>query len=145
MKGAYNSESRATQYRKKDEAKELEKEASQSYQIGTLWQQNCDLGIISASRAESTPSAPLDPVDNLFSFHLLSQILQGLKISESKREIRIEQRKEAFQVLSRLLQLVTEQEKVYGERLSLYSNFYLRHTMVLQFLQAQLTDKTSQT
>lgn len=57
----------------------------------------------------------------------------------------MEQRKESFQVLTRLLQLVTEKEKLYGERLSHHSNFYLRHTMVLQFLQAQLTDKTSQT
>ena len=74
LKGTYGNGSRATQYRKKDGAKELGKEASQSYQIGTLWQRNRDLGMISAPRTESAPSAPLDPVDSLPSPYSLSQI-----------------------------------------------------------------------
>ena len=113
MRRTYGNGLRATQYRKKGGAKELGKETSQSYQIGALWQQNRDLGIISAPCTELAPSIPQN------------QIPQGLKILESKREIRIEQRKEAFQVLTRLLQLVTEQKKLYGERLSPHNNFYL--------------------
>ena len=52
---------------------------------------------------------------------------------------------EALKDVTRLLTLVTEQEKKYGDRLSPYSNFYRRHLMVQQFLQTQLTSQPSQT
>lgn len=48
LRQAYGSRSRATEYRKKDGAKALEKKGLQSYQIGALWQQNCDLGMVCA-------------------------------------------------------------------------------------------------
>ncbi len=48
------------------------------------------------------------------------------------------QRVEALKDLNRLLELVTEQDKKYGGRLSSHSNFYRRHLMVQQFIQSQL-------
>lgn len=52
---------------------------------------------------------------------------------------------EALKDITRLLTLVTEQEKKYEDRLSPHSNFYRRHLMVQQFLQTQLTSQPSQT
>ena len=59
--------------------------------------------------------------------------------SHKKRQIK------ALKDLSRLIELVTEQEKKYGDRLSPHSNYYRRHVMVQQFLQTQLKSEPSQT
>lgn len=46
--------------------------------------------------------------------------------------------------LSRLLGLVTEQEKKYRYRLSPHGNFYQRHVIVQRFLQSQITAEDGQ-
>ena len=52
----------------------------------------------------------------------------------------------ALNDLTKLLESVKAQEKKYGgNRLSPLSNYYCRHLMVQQFLQAQLTIGPSQT
>lgn len=135
-RGTYGAGSRSTRQRQRNKAKALEKEASQSYQIDALWQRQQDLGLVS-SQTELASSPPLDN-------YPLSQVPRG-KQSKSKEEIQTQERNEALQTLTRLLQLVTEQEKKYGERLSPHSNFYRRHVMVQQFLQAQLRDTTGRT
>lgn len=57
----------------------------------------------------------------------------------------LQQQIEALKDLTRLLNLVTEQEKKYEYRLSPHSNFYRQHLMVQQFLQTQLKTQPSQT
>lgn len=52
---------------------------------------------------------------------------------------------EALKDLTRLINLVTEQEKKYKSRLSPHSNYYQRHVMVQQFVQTQLKTQPSQT
>ena len=47
--------------------------------------------------------------------------------------------------MTRHVELVTEQENKYKERLSPHSNFYRRHVIVQQFLQIQLRTQPSQT
>ena len=74
----------------------------------------------------------------------LSEILLGGSPTFSKQEIHKQQQIEALEDLTRLLKLVTEQEKKYKDRLFLYSNFYCRHLMVQQFLQIQLKTQPSQ-
>ena len=49
----------------------------------------------------------------------------------SQQKIHKNQQVEALEDLARLLKLVTEQEKKYGDRLSTDGNFYRRHLMVL--------------
>ena len=48
LRGSYGKGSRSTQMRKQRFARELEKEASKTYNIQALWQQSRDLGKISA-------------------------------------------------------------------------------------------------
>lgn len=50
-----------------------------------------------------------------------------------------------FYEITRLLELVTEQEKKYEDRLSLHSNFYCQHIIVQQLFQIQLKTKPSPT
>ncbi|KAN0073508.1 hypothetical protein V8E54_008728, partial [Elaphomyces granulatus] len=51
----------------------------------------------------------------------------------------------ALEDLKHLLRRVSDQEKKYGERLNINGNFYLRHTMVRQFLELQLAEHTKRT
>lgn len=62
----------------------------------------------------------------------------------SRMQRQREQRLEASKDLTKLLELVTEQEKKYGGRLSQYSNFYRRHLMVQHFLNIQEVTQPSQ-
>ena len=75
----------------------------------------------------------------------LSQIPSGCTPPKSKREIQKEQRIDALQDLTKLLQLVTDQEKKYEEQLSPHSDFYQRHIIVQQFLQIQLKNRSRST
>ena len=61
-----------------------------------------------------------------------------------KQEL-LELRMRALKNLERLLDLVTEQEKKYGHRLSPQSNFYQRHLMVKHFCQAKKKKLLGQT
>lgn len=72
-------------------------------------------------------------------------MISGCTPPKSKREVEKEQSINALQNLTRLLELVREQEKKYEERLSPHSNFYRRHVMVQQFLQIQLKNWPSST
>ena len=107
----------------------------QSYQIGALWERNRELGMLSQKSTQAESAKP----------DSLSQVAQGQKYLRSKKNMWMEDCKEAFQAMNRLLQLVTEQEKLYRERLSSHSNFYRCHTMVQQFLQSQLNNTINRT
>lgn len=52
---------------------------------------------------------------------------------------------EALRDLTQLLNLVTEQEKKYKNKLSPHSNYYQRHVMIQQFFQTQLKTQPSRT
>lgn len=103
LRGGYGNGSKATSKRRRKAAKGLEEDGLQSYQIEALWERNRELGMLSqnSTQAESVE------------LNSLSQIPRGQKYLKSKKEMRMEDRKEAFQAMNRLLQLVTEQEKLY--------------------------------
>lgn len=75
-------------------------------------------------RAESQPN------NGVSSIPFLSEISRGYLPSLSKQQISKNQRPEALKNLTRLLELVIEQEKKYEDRLSPHSNFYQRHLIV---------------
>lgn len=64
----------------------------------------------------------------------LSEVSRGCPPPLSLQQALKNQRVKALEDLTRLLKLVTEQEKKYKEKLSPHGNFYRRHVMVLQFL-----------
>lgn len=70
--------------------------------------------------------------------YLLSEISRGCSPPLLLQQVLENQRAKALEDLTRFLKLVTEQESKYKERLSSHSNFYRRHVMVLQFLEAQI-------
>ena len=133
LRGFYGNNSRATLKRKRNVAKALEKEASKCYNIGALWQRNCDLGLISqaSTQFELDESTKLG-VDNVYP---LSQVPTGSSTPQPNQLFFREERVLALQEITRLFKLITEQEKKYEDRLLPYSNFYYQHIMVQQFLQ----------
>lgn len=126
--GAYGKGSRSTDKRQRKLIKAMKKAASQTPHIGALFQRQLEM-------AASKSSDPLSS---------LSQLPRSSSAPKSKIQLRIEQRLEASKDLTRLLNLVTEQEKKYGERLLPYSNFHRRHLMVQHFLNTQETTRPSQ-
>lgn len=146
LRGSYGKGSVSTLRRRKKSAQELQKEASKTYNIAALSQCSHDLGLVSNAStpeglAESSNSGIVDVPNPLYP---LSQIPSGCTPPKSKREVEKEQRINALQDLTRLLELVTE-EKKYEEQLSPHSNFYRRHVMVQQFLQIQLKNRSNST
>ena len=146
LRGFYGKGSLATLKRKKKAAKELEKEASKSYDIGALWQRNRNLGLFSqastqSEQGEGSESCSGNSENRVYP---LSQVPSGCTPLSQEESFR-EQRVIALKEITRLLELVIEQEKKYEKRLSPHGNFYRRHLMVQQFLQIQLRTQPSQT
>ena len=97
------------------------------------------------SQAELEQLTELPSINSVSSIPLVSEIpYRGLPFL-SKQQIHRNQQVEALKDITRLLTLVTKQEKKYGDRLSPCSNFYRRYLMVQQFFQTQLTSQPSQT
>lgn len=146
LRGAYGNGSTSTLRRARKAALEFEKQASKTYNIKELWQRNIDLGRIPAANSqvglEQVPES--QPSNSVFSPSPLSGVSRGGTSLMSSQETLKNQRIEALKDLSKLLRLVTEQEKKYETRLSLHSNFYRRHIMVQQFLHSQLSSQPSQ-
>ncbi len=133
--------------RQQKSARELEKEASKTYDIRALWQQSKDLGMSSSANSQvgleqQTESMPINPVSSVCP---ISKIPRGSLPPLFKQQTHKNQQVETLKDLTRLLTLVTKQEKKYEDRLSPHSNFYRRHLMVQQFLQTQLRSQPSQT
>lgn len=61
-------------------------------------------------------STELQSNDSVFSISFLSKILRGCSPPLSKKQIYRNQQVEALENFTRLLKLVTEQEKKYGDR-----------------------------
>lgn len=105
----------------------MEKEASKTYNIKALWQINRDLGLNSKANtpaSELAESSKSTSGKEEISIHLLSDVTRGGIESSvlSQQEIRRNQQVEALRDLSRLLNIVTKQEKKYQSRLSPHSN-----------------------
>ena len=140
LRGVYGNGSRSSSKRQRKSARELEKEATKSYDIRALWQRNHDPGMISPSSQVGLGQPPeSQPNNGVSSPSSLSNITRGGASLLSNQETLKIQRTETLKELNKLLKLVTEQDKKYGTRLSPHSNFYRRHIMVQQFLQSQLT------
>lgn len=140
LRGAYSKGSRRTQIRHQKSACELQKEGSKTYNIQALWQQSQDLGLTTNAQIELESSESL-PNGNVC---LLSEIPCSTSAPLSKRQLYRKKQINALKDLTRLVELVTEQEKKYKERLSPHSNFYCCHLMVQQFLRTQLKNQPSQ-
>lgn len=132
----YGKGSRASLTRQKKSARDLELEASKIYKLGELWKRHTDRVTSTTNSPDELASLPeLGPINRVIS---LSNVPPGclppLSQEGVKENLRIDEPKD----LSRLLKLVTEQEKKYECRLSPHSNLYRRHLMVQQFFQLQL-------
>ena len=118
-------------------------EASKTYNIEALWQRHRDLSI----NSEAISPVGLAEISKSQSSEVgnfeccLSEIPFGSAPFLSKQQIQRNERLAALKDMSRLLQLVIEQEKKYGNRLSPHNNFYRRQMMVEQFIQSQLKTK----
>lgn len=140
LKGSYGKGSRSTKKRQRKATKELAKEAAKTHNIIALWQRNRDLGLISKTNSQLGLPEPGPESESNPSPPDLS-VPPGFTPPQSHKEQQIE----ALNDMPRLIELVTEQEKKYGDRLSPHSNYYQRHVMVQQFLQTQLKSQPSQT
>ena len=145
LRGVYGIGSRSLSKRQRKSARELEEQASKTYDISALWQRNRGLGMISFANSQIKLGqlSKSQPNDGVSSTLPLSKIARGGASLPSNQETLKSQRTGALENLNKLLKLVTEQDKKYGTRLSPHSNFYRRHIMVQQFFQSQLTTQPS--
>ena len=128
-------------------ARDLETEALKTYNIQALWQRSRDSGMTSKVNSPVGLEQPMElqPNKSGSSALPLSQTPRGCPPPLLQQQTDKNHQIEALKDLTRLLNLVTEQEKKYEYRLSPHSNFYRRHLMVQQFLQTQLKTQPSQT
>ena len=132
LRGGYGNGSRTTLKKQRKFARELEKQASNTYDIRALWKRGSDLSLISSANSqERLGQLPGSQPNNSVSSPVpLSEIPQVGTPLLSKQDTLRSQRIKALDDLNRLLKLVTEQEKKYGTRLLPHSNYYRRHIMV---------------
>lgn len=97
LRGIYGKGSRSTNKRQQKSAMAMEKAASQTPHIGALFQHQLEMASQSTNSVTPVPS--------------LSQLPRGCSAPISKIQQRKKQRLEASRDLTRLLTLVTEQEK----------------------------------
>ena len=137
LRGAYGSGSRSTHKRERKKAEALECEAKKSCNIVALFNRQRELNLYSPTVQEnSVPTMPMQLTPGP-----LSMVPRGGSTPVSKKE----KLQASLEDLKNLLRRVTDQEKKYGERLNINGNFYLRHTMVRQFLELQLAEHTEGT
>ena len=141
LRGVWGKGSSATEERKKRNAREYQRQASQSYNLSDMFAKSREKtarlkqirleerpgDIELPKKIEDIPIPPACPP------HLTSQ--------EQQKEMRAK----GLVSLEKLLSLVTKQDKKYGYRLSPQSNFFQRHFMVKQFLSIQTRKLLSQT
>ena len=122
----YEKRSRTTLTSQKKSTKELKFEAFKTYMISTA--------NTSDKLASLRESFPINQVSKAFFLSIWLCTISSLFQQQMNRNLQVDRLKD----LSRLLKLVTEQEKKYKYRLSLNSNFYYCHLIVQQFLHLQL-------
>ncbi|KAN0076035.1 hypothetical protein V8E54_007305 [Elaphomyces granulatus] len=139
LRGAYGSGSRSTHKRERRKAKALECEAKKSCNIVAVFGRQRELNLSLSPTVQDNSMPTTLPMQSA----PLSMVPRGgpaLQPVSKKEELRA-----ALEDLKHLLRHVSDQEKKYGERLNINGNFYLRHTMVRQFLELQLAEHTEGT
>lgn len=73
LRGAYGNGSRSTSRRERKSTRELEKQASKTYDIRVLWQRNIELGMASTANSQVglEQVAESQPIDNVSPISLL--------------------------------------------------------------------------
>ena len=101
--GAYGNGSRSTSRRERKSTKELEKQASKTYDIKALWQRNIELGMASTANSQVGLGqvAESQPIDNVSPLSL-SDLPRG-SASLSNQQVLKNQRTEALKDLNKLL------------------------------------------
>lgn len=124
----------------------MDEEVSKTHNIEAIWQRHCDLSIIfeTISLVESVEILESWPNEIRNSIYSLPKIPCGSAFSRSKQQIQRNQFLAALKDMSRLFQLVIEQEIKYEHRLSPHSNFYHQHMIVQKFIQSQLKRNLAQ-
>ena len=125
LRGGYGNGSRTTLKKKRKFARELEKEAFNTYNIRALWKRSSDLGLISSANSqERLGQLPeLQPNNSVSSIVLLLEIPRGGTSILSKQNTLRSQQIKVLDDLNRLLKLVIEQEKKYGTKLLPHTNY----------------------
>ena len=106
LRGGYGKGSKSTQMRHNESARDLEKEASKTYNIEALWQRIRDLGMISKANNQVglEQLTELQPNNSVSSVPSLSNVPLGC-IPSPKQHIHDNQQVKALEDLNRLLKL----------------------------------------
>lgn len=140
LRGAWGAGSQSGIERKIRDGKQCQEQASQSYSLKAMVEKN---RAVAAELAREKAQAEKGLINISDTAGLASNISipAACDPSISKRQALYNLRVDALESLTRLLGLVTEQEKKYRYRLGLQSNFYQRHLMVKHFLASQKRQK----
>jgi hypothetical protein len=125
IRGRPGTGSTRTEQRVRRHQLELEKAASQSYSIVSLFQRQRSLGL-SMGAEDGTCTVPLKDVEH-----------GKAKTSVNTCRMKADARHEALQDLKRFLGLKGEQKRKYGKVLNPGKNLHCRHLMVASFLMLQ--------
>lgn len=143
LRGAWGAGSQSGIERRVRDGKQYQEQASQSYSLKAMVEKNKTVAAEQAQERAQVEERLINISDN-------AGLARDIPITAacnppiSKRQALYNLRVDALESLTRLLDLVTEQEKKYGYRLGLQSNFYQRHLMVKHFLASQKHQKLRQ-
>ena len=110
FRGGYGNGSRTTLKKQQKSARELEQQASNTYDIRELWQRSRDLGMISSANNQERlgPLPESQPNNGVSSPAPLSKTPRGGKPLQSQPKTLKSQRIKALDDLNKLLKLMTE-------------------------------------
>ena len=134
LRDIWGKKSRSTEERKQRNAREFQRQAVQYFHIGGMFkkaQEKAD------QRRETDVQVTDGQRNGQEKSDLNNPVQPACFLPVSQKQVLTELRIQALKNLERLMDLVTEQEKKYGYRLSPQSNFYQRHLMVKHFLSYQ--------
>jgi hypothetical protein len=129
LRGIRGNGSLSTQERRRRDARELQRQASQSQNIVSMFTKMQEI-----SGSKTLDSSQKEP----------RQLAAPVPLQTVQEQIALK-RLEALRDLERLLDLVTEQEKKYGYKLTSRKGFLQRHLMVKHFLALQTRNHSGKT
>ena len=139
--GAWGKRSSATEERRKRNAREYQRQASQSYNLSDMFAKSREKAArLEQTRLEEGPEN-MELLIEAKVIPISSACLLPLIFQEQQRELHAS----SLVSLNKLLSLVTEQDKKYSYRLLPQLNFFQRHVMVKQFLSIQTRKIPGQT
>ena len=141
LRGVWGKGSSATEERKKRNAREYQRQASQNYNLSDMFAKLREKAArLEQTRLEKRPG-DMEVSKETEDIPIPPACSPPLTSQEQRKEIRAK----SLVSLEKLLSLVIEQDKKYGYRLSPRSNFFQRHLMVKQFLSIQTRKLLGQT